>query len=315
VSETPPRSIFREAALAAHRRGDRPGRPLHIVSLWTRLAVLVTFAVVIAGLIFAATARVGEYTRGVAVVRREGRTLVTASVTGTVQRIEAAPGRRVAAGEVLVRLDDAAERAELARAEQSYERRLVELLREPGDAAKRERLASADAALAVAAAKLRERAILAPHAGLVSDVRVRPGQAVSLGDAVISLELASAKTVVIGLFPGHTRPRLSAAQTRVFLELEGFPDSRQEVAVRLVADEVVGPAEAMRYLGRDRQGAVELVGPIVVVETELPSELFVDGDVEYRVFDGMQGVLEAELRSATLLETLLETVMPSLDRR
>ena len=33
------RQIFREAALEAHRRGEQRGRPLHIVSTWTRLAV------------------------------------------------------------------------------------------------------------------------------------------------------------------------------------------------------------------------------------------------------------------------------------
>jgi multidrug efflux pump subunit AcrA (membrane-fusion protein) len=310
----PRRQIFRAAALDAHRRGDRPGRPLEAVSRWTRLAELVIVAVIVAGTIFAATVRVGEYAEGVAVVRREGRVLVTSAVAGTVQRIEVEPGRRVAAGAVLVRLDDSGERAEYERAKQGYERRLVELLRNPGDPAKRERLAGFDAALQLAEAKLRERTIVAPEAGVVSDVRVRPGQPVMLGDAVISLEQDTARTVVVGLFPGHYRPLLSGADVRLYLELEGFPGSRQAVAIRSVADEVVGPAEAMRYLGRDRQGTLELSGPVVLVETELPSDLFTADDVEYRVFDGMQGTLEAKLRSATLLETFIETLLPRSNR-
>ncbi|HLT38329.1 MAG TPA: hemolysin D, partial [Enhygromyxa sp.] len=109
MSRTP--TIFRAAALAAHRGGDRPGRPLEIVPLWTRLAVIITVAVVIAALVFAATAEVGEYAQGIAVVRREGRTLVTATTPGTVASIEVETGRRVTAGEVLVRLDAAVERA------------------------------------------------------------------------------------------------------------------------------------------------------------------------------------------------------------
>jgi biotin carboxyl carrier protein len=299
------RLIFRDAALAAHRRGARPGHPLHIASSWTRWAVVVTVAMVLAGLVFAATARVGEYAEGRAVVRREGRMVVTSAVPGTVQRIDVRLGQRVAAGQVLVRLDDAAQRAELTRVEREYEQRLIELLREPADDARRERLAGLDGQLALARARAAERSVLAPEAGVVSDVRVRPGQPVAPGDAVVAVEQDAAQTVVVGLFPGHYRPLLSAADTRLFLELEGFPDSRQEVTVRSVADEVVGPAEAMRYLGRDREGALDLSGPVVVVMTVLASDSFAADDTEYRVFDGMQGTLEARLRSATLLETLV----------
>src|SRR5690606_36906534 len=146
-----------------------------------------------------ATAEVGEYAQGVAVVRREGRTLVTATTTGTVASIEVETGRRVAAGEVLVRLDAAVERAAVEQAERDYQRQLVEALREPGDPGKRERLADADASLQQAEARLRERTIVAPSDGLVSDVRVRPGQPLTLGDAVIALERADARTVVVGL--------------------------------------------------------------------------------------------------------------------
>lgn len=299
------RPIFREAALAAHRRGAGPGHPLQVVSTWTRWAVNVTLAAVVAGLVFVATARVGEYARAPAVVRREGRVVVTASVPGTVQQIAARPGERVAAGQVLVRLDDAAQTAELERAEREYEQRLVELLRAPADDARRERLAALDGQLRQARARARERAIVAPQAGLVSDVRVRPGQAVGPGDAVVAVEQDDARTVVVGLFPGHTRPLLGAEGTRLTLELEGFPGSRLEVTARAVADEVVGPAEALRYLGRDREGALAPSGPVVVVTAVLPSDTFVADDARYRVYDGMQGSLEAKVRAATLLETLV----------
>jgi biotin carboxyl carrier protein len=305
TAPAPVRPLYRQAALVAHRGGARPGRPLHIVSTWTRWAVGVTVLVVGAALVFAATARVGEYAEGMAVVRREGRVVVTSAVSGTVQSLEAQPGRHVTLGQVLVRLDDAAQRAELARVQREHQQRLVELLREPADDARRERLAALDAQLQLAQAHLRERTIIAPQPGLLSDVRVRPGQPVSPGDAVVSIEQDSARTVVVGLFPGHYRPLLGAAETRLFLELEGFPDGRHEVTMRSVADEVVGPAEAMRYLGRDREGALELRGPVVVVETVLPSDTFVADDTEYRVYDGMQGTLEAEVRSETLLETLV----------
>jgi biotin carboxyl carrier protein len=300
-----PRGLFREAALAAHRRGSRPGHPLQIVPTWTRWAVTVTLALVGAGLVFAATVRVGEYAEGRAVVRREGRLVVTSSAPGTVQSIPVRLGQRVEAGQVLVRLDDTGQQAELARVEREYEQRLVELLRAPADDARRERLAALDGQLQLARARAAERAVVAPEAGVVSDIRVRPGQALAPGDAVVAVEQDAASTVVIGLFPGHYRPLLGAADTEFALALEGFPDSRQEVIVRSVADEVVGPAEAMRYLGPDREGALALSGPVVVVVTVLPTDTFVADGTEYRIYDGMQGTLEAKLRSTTLLEALV----------
>lgn len=303
--------------MAAHRGGSRPGRPLHIVATWTRWAVRVTLAVVVAGLVFAATARVGEYARGVAVVRVEGRQVATSTVSGIVQTIEVQPGQRVVAGQVLVRLDDATQRAELDRVEREYEQRLVELLREPADEARRERLAALDGQLELASARVDERTVTAARDGSVSDVRVRPGQPVAPGDVVASVEQDAAETVVVGLFPGHYRPlfqqairpaRSESDQSRLYLELAGFPDSRQEVVLRSVADEVVGPVEAMRYLGRDRAGALAPSGPVVIVVTVLPSDTFVSDDIEYRVYDGMQGTLEVELRSETLLDMLLPTL-------
>lgn len=306
MSEPRPRpSIFRARALEAHRRGDPPGRPLELVSSWTRWALRVTVLVVAVGLGFAATAPVGEYAQGPAVVRREGRVIVTSSVAGTVRAVEGHPGRRVEAGELLLRLDDAGARAELERVEREYEQRLVELLRAPEDEGRRERLAGLGAELELARARLRERSVRAPSAGLISDLRVREGQRVNPGDALVAIEGEAAETVVVGLLPGHYRPLLSAEDSELVLELEGFPDSRVEVELRDVADEVVGPAEALRVLGRDREGAIQPQGPVVVVEARLASDRFSSDEVDYRIYDGMQGRLEAKVRAATLLETLI----------
>jgi L-asparaginase/Glu-tRNA(Gln) amidotransferase subunit D len=59
------------------------------------------------------------------------------------------------------------------------------------------------------------------------------------------------------------------------------------------------------------QGAIELRGPIVIVEAELPSDSIHADGATYRVYDGMQGRVEAKLRARTLLETLI----PALERR
>lgn len=260
---------------------------------------------VVAGLIFTATARLGEYAEGVAVVRREGRSVATSAVAGIVQSIAVQPGQWVEAGSVLVVLDDAGPRADLERVEREYEQHLVALLRRPNDDVLRERLAALDAQLHLARARLDERSVVASEAGLVSDVRVRAGQSVGPGDAVVCMERGETRTVVVGLFPGRYRPLLSAVDARPLLELDGFPERRYEVLIRSVADEVVGPAEAIRYLGHDREGALDLRGPMVVVEMLMPSDTIETGGATYRVYDGMQGTVELEIRSETLLETLV----------
>lgn len=308
-------SIYRPAALAAHQRGDQPGRPLHVVSSWTRLAVGACVAMLVAAFGFAAFARVGEYAEGVAVIRRDGREPIGATVSGAVQRVEVAPGQVVAAGQLLVQLDDRGERAELERVEQAYELRLVELLREPEDPARHERLATLASERQLAAARVHERAIVAPHAGVISDVRVRPGAPVQAGDVLLSIEGPHARTVVVGLFPGRVRPLLHAGDTRLLLELDGFPDAHVELSLASVADEVIGPEAALQGLGRDQLGALALQGPLVRVEAELAADvLFVD-DVELRLYDGMHGRLEARLRARTLLESLMPTLADALEGR
>ena len=76
-------------------------------------------------------------------------------------------------------------------------------------------------------------------------------------------------------------------------------------SLRALRHGAVVTAEAMRYLGPDREGALALSGPVVVVVTVLPTDTFVADGTEYRIYDGMQGTLEAKLRSTTLLEALV----------
>nr|WP_255216616.1 biotin/lipoyl-binding protein [Pseudenhygromyxa sp. WMMC2535] len=265
----------------------------------------VTVISVLSALAFSATAEIGEYAEGIAVVRREGRSLVTAVVPGTIQEIVVRPGDAVEAGQLLARLDDRAERAELERLEGEFDKRLIEVLRLPTDETRRQRLATLDGELERARLELAARAITAPHDGLIADVRARAGQAVATGDAVVSIEAREGGVEIVGLFPGHTRPLLEAEGGELILALEGFPDSRQRVQVRSVADEVVGPTEALRLLGRERAGAFELSGPVVVVSVDYEGDRIVTDDGEYRLYDGMQGTLEAKLRASTVLEHLI----------
>ncbi|MBK8238974.1 MAG: HlyD family efflux transporter periplasmic adaptor subunit [Nannocystaceae bacterium] len=300
-----PRPLFRAQAIEAHRRGTTLGSPLHVVPGWIRWSMRAVGLVVASAAVFAATVRVGDYARGPAVIRMEGRQVLASLAAGSVTEIPVQPGQRVRAGAVLLRLDDGPQRAELEHAVGEYELLLGRLLREPDDEGLRKQLASLDVAAKLARSRLDERVLVAPQDGTISDIRVRVGQAVQPGDALVAVDRPDSRPLVVAMLPGHERPRLSGDRTRMLLELDGFPRIRVPVEVRSIADEVVGPAEALRFLGKDQDGAVELHGPVVMVEASIDGNEFESDDGSYRFYDGMQGALEIEVDSRTLLESVL----------
>lgn len=301
--------LFRPEAEAAYRAGAGHGAPLRIVPTWMVWSVRIIVLAVLAAVAFAAVAEVRDHARGPAVIRVDGRRIVGAPTTGTITAIEVRPGQRVEPGQVLVRFDDGSQRADLERIEREHELLLARLLRAPTDAGLREQLAGLAAQEQLARARLDERTVVAPEAGVASDVRVHVGQHVEPGNALLAIDGDDSQVVVVGLLPGHQRPRLHGEGRRVDLELDGFGRERIPVRLRTIADEVVGPAEALRFLGEDQAGAIELRGPVVVVEAVLDGPTFEAEGETYRLYDGMQGSLEAELESTTLLKALL----PDLD--
>ena len=110
-----------------------------------------------------------------------------------------------------------------------------------------------------------------------------------------------------GLVRLQGRTLLDSDEARFYLEVSGYPGGRYEVALRSIADEVIGPEEAMRYLGRGNQGTLEIAGEVVVVTVEAPSSFVADG-VEYRLFEGMHGTLESKVRSESILEALIPAI-------
>jgi membrane fusion protein (multidrug efflux system) len=125
-------------------------------------------------------------------------TQVAAEVSGTVVSIDIAEGRRVAAGHVLVRIDDAELRARTAEARALYRQaqerlRRTRSLREQGvasDEALDDALAThdaAEAALDEADTRLRKSSIRAPFEGVLGLRQVSLGQFLDEGDPVVRL--------------------------------------------------------------------------------------------------------------------------------
>jgi membrane fusion protein (multidrug efflux system) len=300
--------MFRDQAVHAYRRGAAMGSPLRIVPTWMVWSTRIIVLAVLVASAFAVLAKIGDYARGPAVIRVEGRQVIGSRSSGNVTAIEVQPGTRVEAGAVLLRLDDTTQQAELARVEREYDLLLARLLRDPRDMALRKQLASLDADKQLARARLDERTVIAETSGIVSDVRVRVGHHVNPGDALVAVDRIASAIVVVAMLPGHYRPRLGEDDTRLQLELEGFPKDRIDVTLRSMADEVVGPHEALRYLGKEQADAVELRGPVVVVEATVERSQFESDGELFRFYDGMQGSLEIEVDSDSIIESLLPAV-------
>jgi membrane fusion protein (multidrug efflux system) len=303
-----PKELFRDAALRAHygSRGSQ-GDLLRISPGWTTWVYWLLVAIFLTGLCYLVFGRVNEYAAGAAIVRGEDRAHIHAVSGGMITEIAIRPGQRVIANQLLVRLYDGPEAAELERLDREYELQLVKSLNSPHDSASQQQLAFMRERKQVVAARLNERRITAPRAGTIKDVRIRAGQAVAPGELLVSLAGEGEKLSVVALLPGHYRPLLrKGAPLR--LELNGFRYAYQHLKIYLVAEDVIGPNEARKYLGEQVSDSIVLQGPVVIVKADLPSRSFTSDAGEYDFHDGLQGTAEVRVRS----ERLILTLLPSL---
>ncbi len=302
--------LFREAAWRAHYSGrDSHGDLLRISPGWTNWIYWLLIAVCATGGAFLIFGRVNEYAAGPGVIRSEGRTDINAVSGGAITEIAVRPGQRVEAGQLLLRLYDAQEAAEFSRLNREYELQLVKSLNAPNDTAAQQQLAFMREQKQVIAARLKERRVTAPRAGTVKDVRIRAGQVVAPGELLLSLAGDEDELSVVALLPGHYRPLLrQGAPLRV--ELNGFSYAYQRLTIDSVAEDVIGPNEARKFLRQEVSDALVLQGPVVIVKARLQSRNFTSGDKLYSFHEGLQGTAEALVRS----ERLILTLLPSLKR-
>lgn len=301
-------ALFRDAALRARFSGrGSHGDLLRISPGWTNWIYWLLVAVCSAGGAFLIFGRVDEYAAGPSVIRSEDRTDINAISGGAITEIAVKPGQRVAANQLLLRFYDAQEAAELSRLNREYELQLVKSLNSPHDTAAQQQLAFMRERKQIIAAQLKERRITAPRAGMIKDVRIRAGQMVAAGELLLSLAGDEEKFSVVALLPGHYRPLLrQGAPLRV--ELNGFSYAYQRLTIDSIAEDVIGPNEARKFLGQEVSDALVLRGPVVIIKADLPSRSFRSGARQYAFHEGLQGTAEARLRS----ERLILTLLPSL---
>ncbi|HLX10622.1 MAG TPA: HlyD family efflux transporter periplasmic adaptor subunit, partial [Thermoanaerobaculia bacterium] len=258
-------ALFRREALERYQMLDEAQDPLRISPAWTRWTYWTLLAALAGAVLFSVLGEVKEYASGMAVVWMGTRDDVTAETGGTVSAVEVAPGQRVRPGQVLVRLHEAQEAAELARLDQEFDLQLVNRLRDPADPGPEQALIVLRTQRQLASERLGERTLRATSAGIASDVRVRPGEFLTAGQPVLSIVRGQDRPSVVVLMPGQFRPLVRRGMPIRF-EISGYRYAYQRLTVDAVGDEVVGPAEARRYLGPEIGDAVELTGPVVILK-------------------------------------------------
>ncbi len=301
----PASDLFRKEALDYHQgSAEATGTVLQISPAWLRYAYWLLAAVAVSGAIFSTLATINEYATGPAVVRVQGRTDLTAKSPGTVASVDVVPGQRVYPGMVLVRMYTAQEAAELDRLNKELELQTIKTLRDPADKIARQALTSLLAQRDLAEEHLEERMVRAPHTGAVSDVRIRPGQALNMGETVLSLYNEQTRFTLVAMLPGRYRPMLKPGMS-VRLELAGFKYIYQNLKIENVGNEVVGPTEIRRFLGQELSDTVAVTEPVVVVTARLPQSTFIADGRTFGYYEGMQGSADARVRAESVLVTLV----------
>lgn len=301
--------LFRREAVDHHTLRDRHGDVVRVSPLWVSWSYWLLVALLVAAGVYLFVGRVHSYSTGPAVVRAAGRSEVTARQSANVASVGVADGERVRSGQALVRLYSAEQRAELERIEREFETQLRNRMFDRTDTAANTAVRTLRTELDRARAQLEERIVRAPRDGLVSDLRVRPGERVNAGDVVLSIVDDSAEFVLVALLPGADSPRIKAGDP-LRLELNGYRFAYQQLEVSDVSEGVIGPNEARRLLGPSVGDALSLSGGIAVVRARLRERSFVADDEVLPYLDGLLGTAEVRLRS----ERIITTLIPGLKR-
>ncbi len=305
MSNQGPNDLFRAQALEHHARGEQEGDVVRYELRWSSWAYgLAAFAALV-GLVFCCFFNVYEYASGVAVVRVDGKRMVTATSPGSIEAFDVNPGEFVEQGDILIRLHDSEEMAELRRLTTEFNLQLVRVMLSPGDATAKQSLGNLKGLRDRAAARADERLVRAPISGFVGDVRIRAGQHVAAGDVLFGIAPKEANVYVLAVVPGDYRPMLQHGQP-VRFTLSGYPYEYQSLTLDTVGETVIGATEVQRFLGQELFDAVHMgTGAKVLVTAKLTSRTFKSEGQEYTFFDGLNGGVEIRVRNEPLIVTLV----------
>ena len=112
--------------------GVQEGDILRYDHTWTKLAYPMVIIVCVVAFAFISLFGIDEWAMGQAVVRLEGRRILTASTPSTVDTVEVKTGQWVEANAIVVKLQSIDEQKEFANASKEFDLALVRVLRDVG---------------------------------------------------------------------------------------------------------------------------------------------------------------------------------------
>lgn len=296
--------IFREEALRHHEGAQQDGDVLRISPEWTRWTYWTLLGLLLAALAYSLLGTLPEYATGPAIVKVDGQSHLTVDAPGVVASVEVKPGQRVQTGQALVTFRSQEETASLERSQHEFDLQLIRVLRDPSDESARQTLTSLRAERELAISRQAARTLRAPMAGVVSDLRIHPGQYVAPGDSVVSVLGDKVSVSLVALLPGGYRPTLAPGRP-LRVELDGFQHEYHTFTIESVGDQIVGPTEVRRFLGPEIADAMQLQGPMVLVRARLPSPTFKSKGKTFNYFDGMLARADARVRKDRILMALV----------
>ncbi|HYE87183.1 MAG TPA: HlyD family efflux transporter periplasmic adaptor subunit [Vicinamibacterales bacterium] len=298
------REIFREEAIKSRQTSGVKGEVLTLVPTWMGWTYRLMLAVLVFGAVAAVFATNHEYVEGPAVIRAVRRTTLTTTSPGVVESVSAQSGQAVARGERLVsfRADD--EGAQARSLQQQIEAGLQRLLVNPLDEGTRSSLPRLQTELDLMRARASERQLRAEVDGTVGDVRVRVGQSVAPGEFILSISDPDTPFVAVAMLPAQHRPRIQVGDV-LQLELRGMPTTSAEAPITGIDENIIGPSEVGRVLGRDLADSLTITGAVVIVRATLPSQYWTVSDQPFRYYDGMPATGRVRVRSQRLVSALI----------
>jgi biotin carboxyl carrier protein len=158
--------------------------------------------------------------------------------------------------------------------------------------------------------------VRSPVEGTVTDIGVRVGQHVSKEDIAVSVAPPDARNDVLVALPGPYLPQIRPGMSMT-LRISGYPNTFEKARIISINEDVVGPQEASRFIGRESSGALATHGPVFVVTGQMSSNTFEDEGLRLHYKDGMNGNADVTISEEPLIETLLpalKTIAPSIRR-
>jgi len=303
--------LYRGEALEAHRSRGQEGQVVQLSPAWVRRTYPILIVTIIVALVAAILVTVPTYSTGTGVVVFNG-TPATAPIGGTVDQLYVSARQAVTKGQILARLNNASETAELAAATSDYENATMQYLFDPQDETAKKSLATALTRVERARAQAETRVVRAARDGVVADLRIRQGSTLSAGDTVLTIVQPNTEPEMTAFLPGKDRPRLRVGMT-LQIELVGYTKARETATITSISTEIVAGEEiAARILGPGLAGSFRALNGSnwVIVKAKLPSRTFVADKRTNYYHHGLTAKTEVKIQSKPFLVTLL----PALDK-